>query len=174
MAKALKPIKKVKESKTKGVLTPEELGQDSFAAKYEMMFIVSPMLAEEKRKKVVAEINALLEAKNADLFHVDDWGKRDLAYKIKKFTEGYYMIYYFTLADTASIKEIDEHMRLEQSVLRHLILKREDSYEVRDFTIEEVVEEQVETKKHVKKDSVSKEAVAKKVKEVSSDTDSEV
>lgn len=179
MAKKTPQIKKVKESKTKSVLSATEKGSLDAATKYELMFILSPMLTEDKRKKVVAELVSVIESKDGSIFHVDDWGKRYLAYKIRKFDEGYYMIYYFTLQEPVNIKEIDEHLRLDQSILRHLIIKREDDYEIRDFVAEaaELERQKAEAaEKEVQKKEASsrKNSVAKKVESVSSNTSNEV
>lgn len=175
MAKVVKATKKVKESKTKSVLTPEERQEALVPKKYELMFILSPVLTEDKRKKILNELGELLASNNAEIFHVDDWGKRDLAYKIKKQEEGYYMIYYITLANTEALKDFDHYLRLEQGILRYLFMKREDDYEIRDFTIEEVVEEPAEKeKKEVEKEKPKKAAVAKKIEAVKSNTNDEV
>lgn len=138
MAKVAKTTTKAKESKTKSVLTAsehKELAQ--ITNKYELMFILSPMLTEDMRKKTLAEFDQLLQDKGAEVFHVDDWGKRDLAYKIKKYDEGYYMIYYFTLVDTNVLTELETHLRLDQNFIRHLLLKRDPDHEIKDYTIEE-------------------------------------
>jgi small subunit ribosomal protein S6 len=169
MAKVIKATKKVKESKTKSVLTDEEKQSVSVANKYELMFILSPMLTEDKRKKALDELNELLTTKTASVFHVDDWGKRDLAYKIKKQSEGYYMIYYFNLAESKAIAEIDRHLRLDQAFLRHLILKREDNYEIKDFTI---VPDEVPQR--VRKYTKIRKEVPETVETLESDTDKEI
>jgi small subunit ribosomal protein S6 len=179
MAKKAPIVKKVKESKTKSVLTAAEKQELDSAIKYELMFILSPMLTEEKRKKVVAELVSVIESKDGKIFHIDDWGKRYLAYKIRKFEEGYYMIYYFTLTNAQNINEIDEHLRLDQSVLRHLVMKREDDHEIRDFFAEAA---EIERKKaeeaanNTKKETevVRKSTVSKKVDSIASASDSEV
>jgi small subunit ribosomal protein S6 len=142
MAKAVKATKKVKESKTKSVLSAAEHAEIARKInKYELMFILSPMLTEDMRKKALAEFDELLKEHKAEVFHIDDWGKRDLAYRIKKFDEGYYLIYYFTLPDSTVIPTIEQHLRLDQNFIRHLLLKREPEHEIKDYTIEEPIEE---------------------------------
>lgn len=173
-------------AKAKRVSVLGNEASDVTTQKYEVMFILSPMLTEDKRKKVVAELDALLAAKKADVFHVDDWGKRDIAYTIKKHNEGYYMVYYFNLADRQALTEIDEHMRLDQNILRHLFMKRDENYQIRDF--EALEQEKIERggpskeqkeKAKAKKDAAAKKAPSKKqveekMSDSSSDTDGEV
>lgn len=129
--------------------------------KYEMMFILSPMLTEDKRKKVLGELDDLLKSKDADVFHTDDWGKREIAYRIKRFEDGYYMIYYFVLPERKDLHEIDEHLRLDQDVLRHLIIRREDDYEPKDFSDFQLPEDK-EKKKPAKKTGSKAKAAPKK------------
>lgn len=119
--------------------------------KYELMFILSPMLTEDKRKKVMGEIDALLKDKEADVFETDDWGKRELAYRIKRYNEGYYMVYYFVLPNRSDLHELDEHLRLDQDVLRHLIIKRDDDHKIHDFQkLEEEAKKEQEERRAAK------------------------
>jgi len=99
-----------------------------------MMFVLAPNLTEAKRKKVVAELDELLEAKKVEVYHKEDWGKKDLAYKIKKFEEGYYILYYFNMPNAQDLFEIDEHIRLDQEIIRHLVIKRDEDYEPQDYS----------------------------------------
>jgi small subunit ribosomal protein S6 len=138
-------------------------------SKYEMMFILSPDLTEAKRKKVVAELNELLEAKKVDIFHQEDWEKRDLAYTIKKQNEGYYLLYYFTMPNPRDLFEIDEHMRLDQSILRHLIIKRDEDYTPQDFS-EFKFEYEKETTEEAEEKDDKKKTKAKKVVPIPDDS----
>jgi small subunit ribosomal protein S6 len=165
MAKVVKATKKIKESKTKSVLTAAESQVDSSASKYELMFILSPMLTEDKRKKTLADFQAELDTHGAKIFHIDDWGKRDLAYRIRKFDEGYYMIYYFDLVNTQAIKEIDRYLRLEPGFIRHIVMKRESDHEIKDYTIEEPVDENAEPVRKFTKVKKAKPEVADSMKD---------
>lgn len=119
--------------------------------KYELMFILSPMLTEDKRKKVIGELDDLLKEKGADVFQTDDWGKRELAYRIKRHNEGYYMVYYFVLPNRSDLHEIDEHLRLDQDVLRHLLIKRPDDHKIHDFQkLEEEAKKEQEERRAAK------------------------
>ena len=84
--------------------------------KYEVMVIVKP--AEEEAT------NAVIEKVEALIARVDRWGKRRLAYAVKKFTDGFYVLVNFE-ADPAEIKEIDRVLKINDDVLRHLIVKHD-------------------------------------------------
>ncbi len=102
--------------------------------KYELMYILSPSLTEQKRNKSIKQIDDILKENKAEVFHVDDWGKRDLAYTIKGNNEAYYIIYYFDVKDASFLPELEEEMKLDPGVLRHIIIKRDDNFEVKDFS----------------------------------------
>jgi len=155
-------------------MTPDKSAAENPAVKYEMMFIVSPMLTESKRKSVIKELDDLIKSKGGSVFHIDDWGKRELSYSIKKFDEGYYLIYYFTLNAPQDISEIDEHMGLDQGILRHLIIRRDEDFEIVDFTqFEEEEEERKEKTKEEKPAKPKKEDKPKAESKKTEDTSKE-
>lgn len=102
--------------------------------KYELMFVLSPSLNETKRDKSIKQIDQVLKENNAEVFHVDDWGKRDLAYTIKGQNEGYYVIYYFNAPSGEFLPELEEDLKLDQGVLRHMILNRGENFEIKDYS----------------------------------------
>jgi small subunit ribosomal protein S6 len=67
----------------------------------------------EKIKKIIADMGAITEEK--------DWGKKNLAYPIQKQTSAYY--YWFALeADPAKVTRLDNILKLNDNVLRHLLI----------------------------------------------------
>ncbi|MDR2799613.1 MAG: 30S ribosomal protein S6, partial [Bifidobacteriaceae bacterium] len=56
--------------------------------------------------------------------HVDNWGKRTLAYEIKKQNDGNYVLFEYT-AESKTSKEIDRQLHLDDQVLRFKIFKKE-------------------------------------------------
>ncbi len=91
--------------------------------KYEVMVIVKPA-EEEAINTLVGKIEALIARVGGTVEKVDRWGKRRLAYAVKKHTDGYYVLVNFE-ADPAEIKEIDRVMKINDEILRHLIVKHE-------------------------------------------------
>ena len=91
--------------------------------KYEVMVIVKPA-DEETNKAVIEKVEALIARVGGTVEKVDRWGKRRLAYAVKKFTDGFYVLINFEAAP-AEIKEIDRVLKINDEVLRHLIVKHE-------------------------------------------------
>ena len=89
--------------------------------KYEVMFIAKP-LEETEVDPIVTFVSDLLTKKGCNIEKVDRWGKRHLAYPVKKQADGYYVLINFE-AEPATIKEIDRVMKIRDEILKHLIVK---------------------------------------------------
>jgi len=90
--------------------------------KYESMIIIAPNLSNEELEKETGKLHSLISELGGEIIKTDNWGKKQLAYEIEKFHEGYYFINYFNL-DTQKIHEIDRHYRLSEKIIRHNIIK---------------------------------------------------
>lgn len=94
--------------------------------KYEMMVLFKPNLNEEDLKKEEEKIkNFVLDAGGEYINNVP-WGKRKLAYPIEKLNEGIYSLFYFRIPQN-KIKEFRTILKLNSNILRHFILKLEES-----------------------------------------------
>lgn len=93
--------------------------------KYELMFIVRPDMEEAEIKKTADEIKKVLTDKDAKFLEDKALGQKELAYEIDKFKTGYYYLYVVE-ANAAAVKEFDRVARINESLLRHLVVKVED------------------------------------------------
>lgn len=84
------------------------------------MVILKAQLPENVRMGIESKILETLEAGDGKVEKVDAWGKKHLAYKIKKHNEGYYIVYQFRNSPD-TIKEIERSLKLNKDVLRYLI-----------------------------------------------------
>ena len=89
--------------------------------KYEILFIVRP-LEEETVNAVIEKFSKLVEANGGIIEKEDRWGKKRLAYEIKKESEGFYVIFY-TKCEPACINECDRVMKITDEVLKHMIVR---------------------------------------------------
>ena len=64
--------------------------------KYETLFILHPSLDEEAVKANIEKFKGVIESNGGIVDNVDFWGKRKLAYDIKKVSEGYYTLVNFS------------------------------------------------------------------------------
>lgn len=86
--------------------------------KYALTVVTKPEMDEKARKELLASITAKMGEKIKE----DLWGIKDLSYPIKKQTKGYYAHYTFE-ADPQVIAPLDKFIKLEEDVIRHLIVK---------------------------------------------------
>jgi small subunit ribosomal protein S6 len=91
---------------------------------YEGVFILTPELSFEATKSGVAQIQELISKSGGRVDGLQEWGKKRLAYKIGKRHEGYYVIMNFQL-DPAQTKKLEQTLRLNDHVLRHLIVTKQ-------------------------------------------------
>jgi small subunit ribosomal protein S6 len=88
------------------------------------MIILAPNLSNEDLEKENKKILDLITELGGNIIKTDVWGKKQLAYEIMKFREGYYIINYFDL-DTQKTSEIERHYRLNERIIRHNVIKLE-------------------------------------------------
>lgn len=93
--------------------------------KYELLYILAPTVEEDQIKETIERYNNVLKNNGAEIEKVDEMGKRRLAYEINDFKDGYYVVVY-TQAEPAAIDEFDRLIKIDDNVIRHLVVKDED------------------------------------------------
>ena len=93
--------------------------------KYEMMFIVRPDMEEAEIKKAAESMKKVLTDAKAKIIEEKAMGQRELAYEINKFTTGYYYLFVVEATKEAE-QEFNRVARINESLLRHLIVKVEE------------------------------------------------
>jgi small subunit ribosomal protein S6 len=89
---------------------------------YEVMVIYDAELDEPDIRAAVERSTTLLASKGAELGPVDHWGKRPLAYRLKRRWEGYYVVLQ-ARAEPAAMDELGRTLGLADEVLRHKVLR---------------------------------------------------
>ena len=94
--------------------------------RYELTYIIDTALEEEARKELIEKISSLIAQNGGEVEKVDEtWGKRRLAYPINDKPEGYYVL--VTMQAPAELsKEIERNLRINENVLRSLVIKVEE------------------------------------------------
>ena len=89
---------------------------------YEIMYIVKPV-DNDVYEAVIKKYDDLINNNNGDVVKTERWGKKRLAYEIQDFCEGLYVLTTFA-ATPACVKELDRVMRIDDNVLRHMIISK--------------------------------------------------
>ena len=92
---------------------------------YELLFFVAPTISDEDRVAVMKRIETTIAEGAGKVDNVDEWGKRKLAYEINGLADGDYTLVNFH-ADPQNVAELDRVLRINDAVVRHMIVKRED------------------------------------------------
>jgi len=92
---------------------------------YELVFIADPRLSDEAAVDLSDTFGTMLEADGTiRITQEESWGKRRLAFPIRKFREGRYHIYYLESdGGNHNLAEIGQRMRQNEKILRHLVVR---------------------------------------------------
>lgn len=102
---------------------------------YETMIIAKPELPEAELSKLVARIEGIIGNEGGQIIKKDTWGVRKLSYPINKSTRGLYFVYDVATSQE-NVKELDRVLKLDENVLRSMIIKLADTVNVEDRKIE--------------------------------------
>lgn len=97
------------------------------------MVILPGDITEREALKGLAAIKEHITANTGVVVDELVWGKRDLAYRIKKQDTGFYGIMHFTMSDVSKLAEIKNELRFDQLLLRYLLIKIDEKYTLADF-----------------------------------------
>lgn len=86
---------------------------------YELLLVIDPRLADEESAQLLIRLQENLKTLGAEIQQVENWGKRRLAYEIRKQREGTYAVFEFS-AEPASVKEFERQLKLNENVLRFM------------------------------------------------------
>lgn len=93
------------------------------ANKYELVYVLSPVLGEEGLQSVNEKIKALVESVG-EIETTEDWGKKKLAYEIQDQREGFYVVMNFS-AKAEGPHEIERVLKITEGVLRYLVIRKD-------------------------------------------------
>ena len=103
---------------------------------YEAVYIFDSALEDDAINEKLSRFHGMLNA-TGDI-SVEHWGRRQLAYQIKRRENGYYAIAHFTLDDVKVLPEFERALKLDDAVLRYLISLHERELGAPPMTEEEL------------------------------------
>ncbi len=89
---------------------------------YEVMFIIRPDLQEEDLDKLISNLESQATNAGATVKNVERMGKRRLAYLVRKFTDGFYVLLTVE-ADGKAIHEIERRLRVSEPVIKFISVR---------------------------------------------------
>ena len=105
--------------------------------RYEVAIVLAPTLTEDEVEQSTETFKKAAEEKGAQIAEIEQWGKRKLAYPIKKHTEGIYVIVTLEELSAEAVGELERRFKVSDSVIRFLTvrvdldLKRAEKFKAR-------------------------------------------
>lgn len=93
---------------------------------YEVVFVAAPTLSSEELEDFINHSKTVVEGKNGKVVKIDNWGKKSLAYRIKRFREGYYVVLTIE-GDGSAIAELERRFRVTDFVLRYISVRIDEA-----------------------------------------------
>ena len=94
---------------------------------YETLILFSPDLNVEERQNILEEVSKVVRGETGEDPLLDDWGMRQLAYPVRKYTRGHYVRVDFA-SNGGIIPEIERKLRIYEGVLKFLTVKLSEEY----------------------------------------------
>jgi len=88
---------------------------------YETTYIIDGSVSDADREAIIARLGKILTDNGAEILRTVRWGKRQLAFEIKKQTRGYYVIFYFN-ANPSIISAFHHEMDINERIFRYMTL----------------------------------------------------
>ena len=92
---------------------------------YELVFIVTPEFDESATADLVDKVKSWITDTGGSIESIEEWGRQKLAYLIRNQKEGQYYLFNLKLEPTA-VANLERNFRLQESILRFLIINRDD------------------------------------------------
>ncbi len=84
---------------------------------YETIFILDPDLEEGSAQSAIEKIKGVITQGKGEILKVEDWGKRKLAYEVKKKSKGHYILIHFS-GTPALLSELERNYRVMDAVIK--------------------------------------------------------
>ncbi|MBW2063419.1 MAG: 30S ribosomal protein S6 [Deltaproteobacteria bacterium] len=92
---------------------------------YETIFILKPTLAEDEYKETLEKYSDLIEKSKGILIKTEEWGKQDLAYLVKKFDKGFFILLNYC-GEPGITDRLERDMKIDERVIRFQTVKLAD------------------------------------------------
>ena len=99
--------------------------ENSEQREYELVYVLQPDMDEASILEFTERVGQAVAAQNGTVLTSEMWGRRTLAYPIKRFFEGNYILCHLQM-DPGGTTDVDRLLRLNESVLRYLLIRRDE------------------------------------------------
>ncbi len=89
---------------------------------YESAVLINAALEDEQIQSIVSHIKEIILNSDGKIIEIEDWGRKRLAYVVKKSKIGYYVIFRFNALPNVNLK-LERFYKLDENILRYLTIK---------------------------------------------------
>lgn len=89
---------------------------------YENIIILNASLTDEEIEAAAAKIKALITNSGGEILKADNWGRKKLAYEIKKHKKGFYLLLIYKVAPSV-IKKLEDYYKVFDPVIKFMVIK---------------------------------------------------
>ena len=110
---------------------------------YEIIYIINPNQSDDEFNEIVEKFNNLITAQKGIIIKTQKWGKQRLAYTVKKFNNGFYVLVDFC-ANPGVTTELERNLNLDDRILKYQTVKLADKADP-----QELIEKEKESQKEI-------------------------
>jgi small subunit ribosomal protein S6 len=88
---------------------------------YESAILINAALDDEAIKNLIERIKETITTNGGEILEIDDWGRKRLAYQVKKSKIGYYVIFRFN-SQPDIVPKLERYYQLDETILRYLTI----------------------------------------------------
>ena len=92
---------------------------------YEIMFIVRPDVEEADLDKLIETFSGFVTTGGGEVKSVEKMGRRRLAYTVRKFNDGFYVLF-MVAAEGAQIQELERRLRVQEQVIKFITVRTDE------------------------------------------------
>ena len=90
---------------------------------YELVMVVSPEVEDNAVTGTIERVTKFVQSHGGEVLQSDHWGRRRLAYKIKRYNEGNYVRAQLRMPPERT-GELESNLRIAEDILRHLLVRK--------------------------------------------------
>jgi small subunit ribosomal protein S6 len=92
---------------------------------YELVVVMDPEIPEEDVQSAIDRVTGAITSRGGEIEDIQPWGRRKLAYSIRRHMEGNYILTNIKL-DPARAHELESSFMISEEILRHLLIRKDE------------------------------------------------
>jgi small subunit ribosomal protein S6 len=137
---------------------------------YETIYIVDPNLSDEEYGDVTKKISNMIEKQKGIIIKTDEWGSQKLAYRVKKFDKGSYVLVDYC-GNPGLTVELERDLKLDSRIIKYQTVNLADDVDPEELILKEKEKElqktgAIEEDQGLEKEPMIKDEVSTSIEEV--------